>query len=147
MAREAFPFASDRDVILAFLAQGRHGPRKSDWLDWSGKVLKFSDGVTVAWFGPDGSLQAKIAPGIGATYSMRTVNYIMDELGDAESRVTREGPSVFTSPPDPAGGTRWFFGSQPVAPDEPFTLAGPVGLLAYRAETKAETKATTKAEA
>lgn len=130
--RDTFPFEPDKRVILSFLA-GRARERKSDWLAYAQGRLTLNNGATVAWYAPDGSLQAKLANNTVNAYSRHVVNYIMVALGEPAKAVLHQ---YNTSNTLGLPQVQYFFDGSPIEVDQPFVLVGPVGMMAYRAALK-----------
>jgi hypothetical protein len=150
MNRDVFPRINDRRLIRAFLA-GRplllctHPEQYAD-IEYLGfgaasdtsAVIRI-DGCTVAWFDTAGALTGMIAPGAATAFSLRALNFIMATLGQPEQQVTRDVDpySYYQDPPtgrEVQGRVfRYFFDGSPIQAGQPFVMAGPVGVLAYRA--------------
>lgn len=135
--RDVFPRHDDRVVITAFLAgkKPKH-PTPTSMLVIKGTMLQFGGGQTVAWFDEAGNLNAKLATGSHTSYSLLAINHIMAELGQPDKRVVRDEFQFqnYTS----RESVRYIFDGAEIAIDAPFTLAGPVGVLAYRASVKSK---------
>lgn len=138
-ARDTFPFEAGRAVIRAFMMGRRSYAHHADsnviiskgFLGvWIGVK---SNPSTVAWFAPDGSLQAKLSPHLMTSYSLRVINEIAMILDPSNPlTVTRETRPTSTGKPE----ALYFFEGSPVGIDQPFTIAGPLGMSAFRATTK-----------
>ncbi len=143
MPREVFPFPADMDVIRAFLLGIENYMAQS-----SDNIVRMVRGnlvigalgsvtSTVAWFAPDGSLEAKVPNGFATSYAMHVINAIMRELQPAgvPKQVVMEA-LTFEKTPGKWRIYRFFFDGAEVRQNVPFTLAGRVGVLAYRATAK-----------
>lgn len=159
--RTTFPYDDDREVVAHFLAGKRAGRMSADsplkarngTLAWNGGVVTTaSPGTTVAWFNPtDNALMGKLLSGPAYHPGVLLIHAITDALGAPEMRVTRElepleiragarrdAPALGFSPD--AERHRFFFAGNPVQIDQPFLLAGPMAITAYRAAMKARPK-------
>lgn len=133
MSRDVFPRHNDRRLIRAFLAGKPLRLKPDEYADIEyalelGGILRLT-GASVAWFDNAGALCAKIAPGQPRAFSILAINHIMVELGQPGKAIHRDVDPV-------TGATRalrFFFDDAPITEDQPFTLAGPVGVLAHRA--------------
>lgn len=121
--RNVFPFEADRAVIHAFLSGRKIFINKEANLKTHGGVL-FMDKTELVWFDKtDGSLVAVIGRGPDTYTARRAVEYISKLMG-AEVKFTNERRD---------GKLTLFYGDQPVDYNQPVTIAGPLGVLAYQA--------------
>ncbi len=138
-SRDLFPRHDDRVVIQAFLTgrpRTRHAtPSASIAIDHTSLVFT-NGGTVVAWYDTAGALCAKLSPNANRAYSVLAINQIMVELGQPEKTIVREIVFDEESPVHNPSRVRHFFDGTPIATDQPFVLAGPVGVLAYRASLK-----------
>ena len=136
--RDTFPYITDRHVIEAFLHRRRAGGITTCILSTDGSTLKIGlRGAehTVAWYDSSGAIAAKLLNGFLLHYSSKVVEYINRTLGAKEFLLQRESEAI---PADMAGDHglvnkhSYFVHGNRISPEEPFLLAGPLSIAAWR---------------
>lgn len=130
MAREVFPYDSDREVITRFLEGAlTTGRIPSDTMSISDGALRCAQ-YAVAYFDTGGSLVGTPAESQHhTTYDIRVINEILDQLGDKDTRLVRDVEMGV----DENMVSKWYLGDQPVTPGVPFVICGPLSIQAWRA--------------
>lgn len=130
--RETFPYGSDVGVIHAALrAPGK--PYSSDYIHWDGKILMRS-GMTILFYDTAGALCGILLSGSDYHYSEKIINAAMDMMGNHNDRVVREDHGF--SEPSKLRLFRYYFAGTPVNLGQPFVIAGPLSIQAWRAQAK-----------
>lgn len=128
MPRELFPHDDDKRVIQTFLAADQ---RQRDYAlllasdrmsIQKGKL--YLDGGATAWFDTGGALTMKLGGSFPLTL-FRVANYINELLG-----VTDGCMSVVRAND---GDLHWYAGDREISIEDPFVVAGPLSIQAYRA--------------
>lgn len=129
MARLKFPYPDDQEVIVKFL-EGKNKGKEANVLYSKGGVL-YMGSRPIMHFLPDGTLQC-ISPNISFDSHARfhVVNFILEAIED-ENRVVIEQRR---EPQDGMAEQAWFMGGQELTPGLPFTVAGPMTMMAWRGE-------------
>lgn len=126
MPRELFPYADDQRIIIAFL-RGQFDRLLDDNARITIEQGKLHlDGTVCAWFDTGGALTMKL----GGTYPLtlfKIVEFINELLG-----ITPEEGSL-SHHRDSADMLQWYVGDRVISVEDPFVVAGPLGIAAYRA--------------
>lgn len=129
MPRDVFPYAEDRIVIQHFLNGVAYVGREAE-VSLSDHKL-YAGSHAIAWFDSAGALTIMLGRG-HAFDPGRIVDFICDELGIPEMKLRREVEclSAFGSRDRVA----YYTDDRAVRANEPYVLAGPLTMQAYRAE-------------
>ena len=132
--RDLFPYPEDRAVIQAFLEGRKIFIHKNSTVQTHGGALTMEK-IKIAWFDETtGALVAALPADFNTQPARRVLDYIGKLMGDGR-QITRERPNISTP-------LSWFHGDQPIYVGGTFTIAGPLSVLAYRAQVGALTKPT-----
>lgn len=130
MPRPAFPFLDDRRVIEAWL-HGRSAPRSEHLMVTEKHHLLYMSGDdSVQALGlfiseTDRSLQAILQSGALAIHAYRVIDFI--------TRLMDLPDTLIMARVGPVSEPQWQFAGSIVTPGQPFVIAGPITMMAFRA--------------
>jgi hypothetical protein len=143
VARELFPYEGDRLVIQRFLAGGKRRKHKltddlaqpsSDRMSMENGKLYLDRGM-IAWVDTGGSLVFQLSGPYPMAVS-RVVQHVNELLGIEDGEISYQRDTAMMS--HTLGEWSYFHGDRPISLREPFVVAGPLSLQAYRASLRSE---------